>query len=576
MTNKKFLFIGMAVLLSASLFFLGCGGDDEPEPGNGSGDETANWYDGLGTGLEEAADGTVTLAETTTLLSAAVTVPAGKTLVVDTGKTLAIGTGGSLAGEPASGSTAAAAFVVKAGGTVTGGANFYKAETALASVVAGVYAWDAAAGGGSTAGWKQTAEDLSAGYSLRETNAGTDATESGVSIASVLKNTATGVVTITLDGKFEPEYLYYGDGKLATPAKAGTEWDVGGWTDGTRDIFMPPAGKYGAVNIRGFFPAEQSNVAIQFKPYPGIVFYTGHTAFVSSTVLTGPASADPGNFVSATESETQRWRLYPSIVQNDTFGVLLYSEAATKTVTLDIDADYVSADSKTDLLNVVIDYSGVDFTAVVTETDVTANYTLKVSDAENAADDEASGLTLVSAKRNNATNAVTIKLGGTFNAAYLYTVNNEHTGTPGGSWVGGPWANSGSQAAAGKYGAVFIEGFSPGNTAMTNVGVQTKPYPALGYYKGGGTFPENPFTGPTIEAGNMYLAPSGDNHQKWKLFTTQLRVNEIFGVLLYDGAAAKTVTIDFDQYDGATDAATKTGDILTVTIDYTDVVWSGS
>jgi cytoskeletal protein CcmA (bactofilin family) len=88
MTNKKFLFIGMAVLLSASLFFLGCptdGDDDDPPPVP---DTTPNWYDGLGDGLTET-DNTVTLTADTTL-SANLTVPADKTLKIGTGAKLTV------------------------------------------------------------------------------------------------------------------------------------------------------------------------------------------------------------------------------------------------------------------------------------------------------------------------------------------------------------------------------------------------------------------------------------------------------------------------------------------------------
>ncbi|MDR1232288.1 MAG: hypothetical protein LBK61_12920 [Spirochaetaceae bacterium] len=122
MTNKKFLFIGMAVLLSASLFFLGCdtGGDDPVDGGDK--DETA-WYDVLGTGLTEM-DNTVTLTAANTPLGASLTVPAGKTLKIDKNAkltvsgdttTLAIESTGALEGIDAT-----SKLEVGAGVTVTG------------------------------------------------------------------------------------------------------------------------------------------------------------------------------------------------------------------------------------------------------------------------------------------------------------------------------------------------------------------------------------------------------------------------------------------------------------------------
>ncbi|MDR1230442.1 MAG: hypothetical protein LBK61_03450 [Spirochaetaceae bacterium] len=89
MTNKKFLFIGMAVLLSASLFFLGCDTEGEDTTDKDK-DETPAWYAGLGDGLTEAADGTVTLTAANTTLSAALTVPTAKTLKIDANAKLTV------------------------------------------------------------------------------------------------------------------------------------------------------------------------------------------------------------------------------------------------------------------------------------------------------------------------------------------------------------------------------------------------------------------------------------------------------------------------------------------------------
>jgi hypothetical protein len=578
--NKKF-FTGMAVLLIASLFFLGCGGDDSEEENN-SNNSTAKWYDGLGSGLNEAADGSVTLTATTTPLSAEVTVPTGKTLVIDTGKTLAIGSGGSLAGEPASGSTAAAAVVIK--GTVTGGTNFYAAGTVLPAdaVAAGVYAWDAAADGGSTAGWKQTALDVHQSYILKESEAANaDAAESGLILDSALKNTATGLVTIKLRGTFEPEYLYTGHGIKGVDGNYdNSTWDDDTWTDGTN--YRPATGKYGAVYINGFFPQAKTNVGIQIRPYPALVFYTGGSELLQAAATAGPTTNSANLYVAASGDNHQKWKLYTQEADTNrdparSFGVLLFSEAGTKTVTLDIDewAGNTTESGKVgDLLNVTIDYTDVIFPETLQ--DVT--YTLKEGEGTDAGP-AASGISIASAKKNTVTDWVTIKLAGTFGAPYLYTGHGT-TGVVGNydssKWDVDTWTNGVNYSPAeGKYGAVYINGFFP--QAKSNVGIQIRPYPALVFYTGGGELLTNALTGPTTNSANLYVAASGDNHQKWKLYDTpHFAQNETFGVLLYSAATDKIVTLDIDEYSEYTNTATRTGDILTVTIDYADVVWTGS
>jgi hypothetical protein len=439
---KKKFFTGMAVLLlGASLFFFGCGGDDEPElPPAKSAEESLK--DDLGG--KAAVDGTTVTLTDNVELTKEVTVPEGVTLSVPKDKTLTVGAGGSLTvtgvlvgAVDATNANVAAKVVVTAAETVTGaGANvFYPATgtTSMAAVAVGTYIWDAAAGGSGVAGWKQL--QVVTTYSLKENIGGTTNVDSGVSIASVLKNTSTGSVTIKLAGQFKAEYLYYGDGKLATAAKAGTKWDRGTW--GPADC-KPLTGAYGAVYIKGFADAALSNVAVK-AVNPALVIYTDVTSLaVSNTDLQAPKEYGTYPDMHIAGDASQRWVLYSALPQDDIFGIMLYGGAAAgnQKVTLDFDQwSATSAGGKVttgadggDILDVVIDYSGVDFTATGTETDVKTTYSLRVSTEANAAEVVAAdgfGVSIVSAKKNAATNTVTFKLGGTFGGKWIYAADGQ-------------------------------------------------------------------------------------------------------------------------------------------------------
>jgi hypothetical protein len=446
----------------------------------------------------------------------------------------------------------------------------------MADVAAGTYIWDAAAGGSGVAGWKQL--EVVAGYSLKESEtANANAAASGLILASALKNTATGLVTIKLRGEFEPEYLYTGHGiKGVAGNYDSSKWDDGTWTDGTH--YSPAAGKYGAVYINGFFPEAKSNVGIQIRPYPALVFYTGDPALLG-TALTGPTISSANLYLAASGDNHQKWKLYTADtdVNKDptkSFGVLLFSEAGTKTVTLDIDqwAGATTESGKTsDLLNVTIDYTDVVFPETLQ--DVT--YTLKEGEGTDAGS-AASGISIASAKKNTVTDWVTIKLEGTFGAPYLYTGNGS-TGVTSNydssKWDVATWTDGTHyKPATGKYGAVYINGFFP--QAKSNVGIQIRPYPALVFYTDGSELLESALTAPTTNSANLFVEAGGDNHQKWKLYNTPHFVqNETFGVLLYSAATDKIVTLDIDQYDSYSNSATKTGDLQIVTIDYSAIIF---
>jgi hypothetical protein len=365
--NKKFFLCGMAALLSVSLFFLGCPGDSDDDDEVKS--PAQNLGDSLGSGVTVAGDVVTLTADKE--IAVAVVIPSGVTLVVPANRTLTVMSGGSLTvtgtlrGAVGGTDTAASQIVVQSGGTVTGG-SFYLAGESLATVVAGVYTWDAAAGG-ATAGWKQTALDVKAAYSLKESEDDATAAASGLNIVSVLKDTTTNLVTITLDGEFDAEYLYTStnDDDNSENVK-GDNWDYATWD--ASNVEVPRTGTYGAVYVNGLFPAALSNVAIQIRPYPALAFYA--SGGISATELEGPVITGANVYVAATGDDHQKWKFYASKTAGETFGVLLYDEAVDKTVTLDID-QYPAANGEeasknvsekiSDILTVTIDYSAVVF-----------------------------------------------------------------------------------------------------------------------------------------------------------------------------------------------------------------------
>jgi hypothetical protein len=292
---------------------------------------------------------------------ATVTVVAEKTLTVESTKTLTVNgilnVEGSLDGA-VSGSTTATVIVGASPASIV-----YSVGDDDVTIPAGTYVWAADAGGG-TAGWLENVSSSSHGYTVSQQGTVADTT-SALSVGSVWKNPLTDTVILKLAGTFAAAYIYTANAS-PTADVTGTNWDDDEWGDGVD--YASPDGVYGAVNIGGLFPLVQSNIAIHIKPYAGLLFYTGnpYADLNNTNVLTGPSLANPFNHLSATESENERWKLYESFAASALFDVLLYSEATDKTVTLDIDtySAYTSAATKvSDYLNVIIDYTDVNFTA---------------------------------------------------------------------------------------------------------------------------------------------------------------------------------------------------------------------
>ncbi|MDR1229876.1 MAG: hypothetical protein LBK61_00595 [Spirochaetaceae bacterium] len=156
MTNKKFLFIGMAVLLSASLFLIGCGGDEE-EVGTPAPSAAETLVEDLGGAEKASVDGTTVTLTDNVVLAKNVTVPSGVTLTVGAGKTLTVPADKTLtvtgtlngAGETSTlvlGVAVTVAGTELAAGTYVWYGNAWKTETAVAEAKAAALATALGAG----------------------------------------------------------------------------------------------------------------------------------------------------------------------------------------------------------------------------------------------------------------------------------------------------------------------------------------------------------------------------------------------------------------------------------------------
>jgi hypothetical protein len=370
--EKKFFLLGVAVLLSASLFFLGCptddGTDDPVKSDNASVTEASvtvkgkavTWATGkTGADFASAVEGSVTL-DVDGAAVFAYAKPEGATAKAVLSTT-------ELADE--------AAFNGKdafADGAISGGTSYlYLKVTAEDEKTVKWYKITVTV----------TNEDIttSGGYTVEQINSEANT----LTIASVWKNVTTGVdngkVTIKLTGTYpanteQVKYVYYAPGNAAN-----TSWKENVWG---YSIGVPKKGAYGDVTIKGLFPKALTLAAIK-NTSPGLLFYKGDTGTAQSP-LTAPAAVDAtgssATYFPANDGNPIRWRLYENIPINDTFTVLLYDGGSAaglaKSLTLEI-AEYNAAEGQNPAtektgadaykLTATIDYSAVVFPSEPTE-----------------------------------------------------------------------------------------------------------------------------------------------------------------------------------------------------------------
>jgi hypothetical protein len=372
--NKKF-FTGMVVLLSASLFFVGCGGDDD----DGVNDPVLSSNAALGTGAVvkdvSVVFGTGTGATFADAVTGTVVVAAGALNNSALSTTFTAADSGS----------AKAVYVVPGSvGTYTeatfDAATAYADATALAA--GGVFFVKVTSQNGSTAKWyKITVLEAVPDnvYSLKTTEgpAALAETGSGLEILSAGKD-ASGAVTIRLGGTLASSYVYSAASNTAYPAADPVaHFDAKYFWIGATGTVSPVAGKYANVFVQGLFSGlatsntkiiaiKQTNQTLRF--FSGV---TGNSSYVTDP-LNGPKMADHNgaNYIPADPSISPvRWRVYNTgvIQPAEIWGFLIYDGALTpKTATFEITeranfTNDAALASNPFTATVIVDYSAVDF-----------------------------------------------------------------------------------------------------------------------------------------------------------------------------------------------------------------------
>jgi hypothetical protein len=357
--EKKFFLLGVAVLLSASLFFLGCptdddGGTDDPVKSDkaevaGSvtvkgqtvalGTETGTFADPIKGAVTLDVDGDAVFAYTK---------PEGATAkaVLSTDNALteaAFGTATAFADGAISGGTSYLYLKVTAedGETV----KWYKITVTVTNVVV----------------------DNNGGFSIEKISG---QTSPAVSIDSVLQNFTTKEFTIKLAGAYPAnveggvQYLFHANGD-----DQNTTWQVDNWAS---DIGTPKAGKYGDITIEGLYSDSVLALVAVKNTSPGLLYYEG----VDSTAMANlPAAADDNDhstYYPTGDAPPVRWQFKENVAVGKTLTVLLYDGGSTvnlaKSLKLEI-VEYNVAEGGNAAtvkdggykLTATIDYSGVTF-----------------------------------------------------------------------------------------------------------------------------------------------------------------------------------------------------------------------
>ncbi|MDR1231417.1 MAG: hypothetical protein LBK61_08455 [Spirochaetaceae bacterium] len=375
---KKKFFTGMAVLLIASLFFLGCptdSGDDD----DGVNDPVLSGTAALGTGATVKGVAVVFVgSETGADLDHAVT---GTVVVAASALSNAAL---STAFTAADSGTSKAVYVAPGSvgtysETIFDAAAEYADATALAA--GGVFFVKVTSQDGSTAKWYKVTvlEAVSNVYSLKTTEgpAALPDTGSGLEILSAGKD-ASGAVTIRLGGTLDSSYVYTAAGSTAYPAAdPAAYFDAKYFWIGASGTVSPAAGKYANVFVQGLFSGltagntkiiaiQQTNQALRF--FSGT---TGNSSYVTDP-LDGPKTADGqgANYIPTdTSTSPVRWRVYNTGAKqpDEIWGFLIYDGALTpKTATFEITeranfANDAALASNPFTATVTVDYSAVDF-----------------------------------------------------------------------------------------------------------------------------------------------------------------------------------------------------------------------
>jgi hypothetical protein len=194
----------------------------------------------------------------------------------------------------------------------------------------------------------------------------TDLSSSSLTIASAQKSDTSGIVYITLGGEVETDFQY-----ITTIGSTPTgEWD-NLWGDPAVASFNPLAGKYGTFVFKPFTSITDVNTLnIAIKQTNDALRYYTDLASLEAAPLTVPfeGSGPGGVYIPSSSDTATRWKKYDPYTTASIFEVLLWSGAANKTITLEIQSfigspadPAVEGTDYTVLGTIVIDYSDVDF-----------------------------------------------------------------------------------------------------------------------------------------------------------------------------------------------------------------------
>jgi hypothetical protein len=271
----------------------------------------------------------------------------------------------------------------------------------FAVIVGAAFIFTACEGDDSDDGAGETFTDVSIYYSLKSGEGETDPDESGLEIASALKSSSTGDVTIVLAGTVKPDYIVAAvarSGTLSTVILSDTLSKATDWTDKVwrtaDDVAGAEPGDYGAVYISnlitdpiaaGTVAIKQTNEALRlYKSRPEILDDAPDAPLVPDAPnIWIPEAGEDGTPV--------KWKVYVDNATNKApkletgaFGVLIWNGGdlsapySNKQAVLEIETASIGADGTVTLgdglfQRYIIDYSGVKF-------DTTGQYPLVEKD----------------------------------------------------------------------------------------------------------------------------------------------------------------------------------------------------
>jgi hypothetical protein len=597
MFNKKFLVV-MAVLLGASLFFIGCSTDSDDDDPVLSGNASLGTAAGQAVvkGVNVVFTGTETGAAFGTAVTGTAVVAANKFADATLTTTFtAVESGSSKAVHVAAAS--AAAYTEADFNTAAAYAN-------AAIAVEDVFFVKVTSQDGSNVKWYKITvlEDVFGTYALEtdEESSITDAA-SGLTILSATKD-ASGAVTIWLGGTLAPSYVYTSNnGATQYPATdPAVDFKGNEFWIGTPITATPAAGKYSNAFIHGLFsglsPSNGKIIAVK-QTNQALRFMTSASSGVNTSALLGPKTGnhEEGGATSIqadTSISPIRWRVYQSsYIDSDlTWGFLISDGTlAPKTATFELAEWSGFVNNGTAVSNgytatITVDYSAVDFG---TGEAVANLYSLKTTEGTEAEDDTDSGLEILAATKDTS-GITTIKLGGTLATGYVYTTTGGTAYASGSQPEHFPgqtfWLGTGITAtpAAGKYSNAYIDGlFSDLATDNGKIIAIKQTNQALRFFTGASTGVNTsalsgPKTGNHEEGGaTSILADTSISPIRWRVYeASAINTDEIWGFLIYDGMLVpKTATFELAEWSGFVNngAAVSNGFTATIIVDYSAV-----